>query len=69
MTGCLTTQREREQFAAMTLEFLEQKLAHAPREQLRAIADAMLRYRPVCQQGVVLHGVNGSRHLFSGEAA
>lgn len=69
MTSGLTTQREREQFAAMTLEFLETQLAHAPREQLRTIADSVLRFRPTCHQGAVLHGANGSRHLFTGEAA
>lgn len=62
----LTTARERELFADLLAKWIENRLPDAPREQLRAIEDALYRYRPAFRDGRPLYGENGSQHLFGG---
>lgn len=45
-TSSMTTQREREAFAAVVLDFIEHDLPTAPREQLHDIELVMRYWRP-----------------------
>lgn len=59
----LTTELERAQFAAGLAEWLENRLQTAPLDQLRAVEDALYRYRPAFYAGRKIYGQNGAGHL------